>query len=749
MKCRARLIFISACLASCSKPTESPTRVYLNPIGIALVCKDAQDEPTPCDEDSVTLRQAFVLDQARQSVGLSFLPYGDHYDFDPFTPGFNLLKVKDLNGSVLEDLVAIESSGDSRFVYVLSRSPPGLARIDTRNFSQDFIGFDYDCQAESFCLVEGEPSEAFALVTCSSPWHGILKVLLKGFDDGDIEIRRVELQGKPRFVAVSPDKRYAFVTHRFPFQNNVTRVEIDSGRVETVALFERSKPALSSDCTDGIDNDYDDLADGLDPQCMMGNASEFPLYPPPVCLNKKDDDMDGVTDLDDYGCEGVYDDDESDVEVLVVQKPAVAPDGSYVFVPHANPHGISVLSVEPFEVVNVNAEGQKGYSVVLSRLRRHDIVLQSPPTFVLLKDMGGETKGFAGLSSGQVVRFSIDPPSLDLAQDNPTPFATIPEVEVLGHKYDRNVDAYFEYPSFGEPAVLLVPGTRDQYSYYGVVFHKNSNDVLTERWTVEYEGVIPGAQGKWGFFFKATSEFKDPSKDFCSLGIEPGDHLVVKNPPYFCFGERDMMNVACPAEAKEATKLVNLCEFEIVDVFADKMILKSIDGFKALEKLEHVPNPFEWEIRASQSFTVVGFTTGFLHAIEKGDDGRCKRKEGADLRITGRAFLSKPLGGLSSCPPEEWSHEVEWQTFSNLAFTFNIFPPCLTNEDLTVSLCQVVRGTRLSFTVNDGRLYYIANVGGYPADMKASGSLLYAVNATSGTIQLIDPETMGIYLTVY
>jgi hypothetical protein len=723
--------------------------VYLNPVGIALVCKDGQLEPTPCNEDKVASREAFVLDQARQAIGLSFLPYGDHYDFDPFTPGFNLLKLKDWDGSVLDDLVAIESSQDSRFVYVLSHSPPGLVRIDTKAFSQDFVGFDYDCGAEAFTLVEVEPLDAFALVTCSSPWHGILKVQLKGFDSGEIQIRRIEVQGAPRFVSASPDGKYAFVTHGFPYQNNVSKIEIESGHIESVGLFGDSNSALSSDCSDGVDNDYDGLVDGSDPECMAGKPSEFPLVPAPACSNGKDDDMDGATDQDDPGCSGVFDDDESDVGVLVVQKPVVAPDGSSVYVPHANPDGISVLSIEPFEVVNNNKEGQKGYSVVLSRLGRRDMVLQSAPTFVVFGKDGDEVKGFVGLSSGQIVRFRTNPLGLELAQDNPAPFATMPDLVVRGNKYDRSVDAYYEYPSFGEPTVSLVPGTQDQYSYYGIVFQKGSNDVLSERWQVEYEGVIPGAQGKWGFFFSQTSEFKDPSKDFCSLGVEPGDHLVVKDPPYFCFGHKDATDVVCPAEAKNEVGSVNLCEFEVLDVFEDKVILKAIDGFKGLEDLERLPNPFEWEIRVSKSFAVVGSTTGFLHAIEKGEDGRCQRREGSDLRLTGRAFLSKVLSGLSVCPPEPWSKEVEWQTFSNMAFTFNTFPPCQTNEDLTVSVCTVVRGTLLSFGVNDGRLYYIANVGGYPAAMKASGSLLYVVNGTSGAIHLIDPSTMTIYLTVY
>ena len=742
-------IFVATCTASCSKPSEAPTRVHLNPVGIAIVCKDAQSEPTPCDGDSVSSREAFVLDLSRQAIGLSFLPYGDHYDFDPFTPGFNLLKLKDWDGKVLEDLVAIESSKDSKYVYVLSRSPPGLVRIGTKDFSQAFVGFDSDCTAESFSLVEIESSDPFALVACSFPWHGVLKVLLNHFDSGNIVITRIDIQGSPGFVSVSPDGRYAFVTHKFPFQNNVSKLEIETGRIESVALFDDPTPAVSSDCADGIDNDYDGFVDGLDPECIAGSPSEFPLIHAPACSNGKDDDKDGMTDQEDPGCEGVFDDDESEDNIMVVQKPVVAPDGSLVYVPHANPHGISVLSIEPFHVVNVNEEGSKGYSVVLARLGRRDIVLQSAPTSVVFRKDGDEVKGFAGLSSGQIVRFSTNPPTLEMAQETPAPFATMPDLEVQEKKYDRSVDPFYEYPSFGEPVVSLLPGTQDQYSYYGIVFQKNSNDVLSERWQVEYEGVLPNAKGNWGFFFIQGAQFKDPSKDFCSLGVEAGDHLIVKDPPYFCYGQKGQTDATCPAEAKEDTGVVNLCEFEVADVFEDKLVLKPIDGFKGFGELERIPQPFEWEIRVSDAFTVVGSATGFLHAIEKGEDGRCKRMEKADLRLTGRAFLSRPLSGLSACPPDAWSNEVEWQTFANMAFTFNIFPPCLTNEDLTVSLCEVVRGTLLSFGVNDGRLYYIANVGGYPSDIKVSGSLIYAVNATSGAIHLIDPTTMTIYLTVY
>ena len=68
------------------------------------------------------------------------------------------------------------------------------------------------------------------------------------------------------------------------------------------------------DCSDGLDNDLDDLIDRDDPGCTHAeDDSERDPEVPGACSNGADDDEDGATDYPfDPGCEAAGDDDEAD-----------------------------------------------------------------------------------------------------------------------------------------------------------------------------------------------------------------------------------------------------------------------------------------------------------------------------------------------------------------------------------------------------------------------------------------------------
>ncbi len=64
-------------------------------------------------------------------------------------------------------------------------------------------------------------------------------------------------------------------------------------------------------CANGVDDDGDGETDLDDPGCT-GGADDDESDDPPLCANERDDDGDGDTDLDDRGCADASDNDESD-----------------------------------------------------------------------------------------------------------------------------------------------------------------------------------------------------------------------------------------------------------------------------------------------------------------------------------------------------------------------------------------------------------------------------------------------------
>src|SRR5687768_680219 len=50
------------------------------------------------------------------------------------------------------------------------------------------------------------------------------------------------------------------------------------------------------------------------------------------------------------------------------------------------------------------------------------------------------------------------------------------------------------------------------------------------------------------------------------------------------------------------------------------------------------PELFTYEVRARESYVVVGTRSGFLHRVIAGTDGSCEVDESRDVRLVGRAF---------------------------------------------------------------------------------------------------------------
>jgi hypothetical protein len=90
--------------------------------------------------------------------------------------------------------------------------------------------------------------------------------------------------------------------------------------IDTDATGGRYKYSISlppgyeyAQCSDGLDNDGDGRADGLDADCPGGDhTNEGGAAPVPRCADGIDNDLDGVVDTQDDGCDGNTDDSESE-----------------------------------------------------------------------------------------------------------------------------------------------------------------------------------------------------------------------------------------------------------------------------------------------------------------------------------------------------------------------------------------------------------------------------------------------------
>ncbi len=774
---------LAADLFACSRPTSAPVRVFRRPVGIAITCSDSAGNPVPVAScTSSSLQTGWVLDADRSGVGILSLPDGLHLDNDPFLPGFNPLQVQAANGEPMPDLVEVRADPSSSAVYVLSRRGRTLVRVSPRSLEQ--TRQPLPCEASSFAVVAHGPLAPSALVACPEP-PGIAVVSLDDFGAGEPSV--VPTSGRPERLTVSGDGTFAFLTHGARF-GYLSRLDLATGAEERASLLSQCSDRLDNDgdghndhedpgcegpddaseepdrpglCEDGTDNDGDGLADGADPDCGGRFVSEFPLIPWPACANGEDDDGDGLGDWpEDPDCYGPAWDNETSPAPRSIGRPAVTPDGRFVYVPMSNPAVIAVFEAEPLRRVDVNALDGPSPNVLLHRLGLRDILLSSP--VVALEMVRGEqgTRALVGLASGQVLSVLVDLAGepvhrLDVVPESTVASSTsVPVLRIRGERIGTLDTVSSEYPTFGSNLIAPVPGSTTKHSYYGITFGGRPEQELPETWRVTFEGVIPGAASRTGFVLSGSATLRDPYRDFCALGVEPGDHVVLTAPPPPCLAADRTPEDSCPKVGAASDGLpeglVNLCEYEVVEVRPHALVLAEVPGFRGLDLLAAVPGPIAYEVRVSDAWTVVGSRSGFLHNLVSAGDS-CEERPDADLRFTGRAYTSRPKSGasLSGCPVRDGAAEIEWIPFTNPAFSFRIFPPCRTGEDLRAKACREVRDTEISFGVAQGLSLRVAATGGFPVGLAPVGSRLYAVDPVFGAVHVVDWGTMTLLETLY
>lgn len=754
----------------CSAPSSVPVRVFRRPTDLAIACLDTSQNPLPLASCPLSAQlRGFVLDADRSGIGIISLTSGEHLDMDPFLPGFSPLQLRRDDGSLVLDLVSIKAQGTSEAVFALGRREKTLVKIDAVTFKQAFQ--DLPCEPTSFDIKDTE--EGSLIVACPSPPELVL-IPIDTFGHHDPkDLPTIPISGAPFYVSVSRDGLFAYVTHRSQGAERffyLSKVTLETGSEEVAGILPACSDGLDNDgdgltdgqdlgcespsdtledpdrplpCRNGLDDDGDGLTDLDDPDCPTPTSfSEFRVLPPPECANGADDDEDGLTDWpSDRDCYGPDGQRELSPPLRVVGPPTVTPDGRYVYVSITNPPEIKVFETTPLRKIDVTAPDGPAPNPLYHHLGLDGIVLTSPVLDLEMLETPSGQYAFAGLASGQVLRILVGPKGHkpDRGEDAKSIVPSVPKVRIGTKTFQMASSS--EYPSFGQAVVAPLEDGSGRYSYYGITFLDHPEIETTEEWHVTYEGVIPQGHGKSGFFDPKGSAFYDPFVDFCALGVEKGDHLVVTSVPATCFGPPPGPRPTCPEEASEIT-LQNLCEYEVVDVFPSKLVLREIEGFRGLDLLSSSQAPFAWEVRVSKSWTVVGSFSGFLHGW-RSEDGKCVKDEGL---FNSRAKTSRFTEGASPtiCPPPAGSDEVEWERFQNHAFSFTIFPPCKVGIEKPVEECAILRDTEISFAVSSGQRFVVASVGGFPQDLKAARGKLYVVESVGGTLHTIEPETMSV-----
>ncbi len=273
-------------------------------------------------------------------------------------------------------------------------------------------------------------------------------------------------------------------------------------------------------------------------------------------------------------------------------------------------------------------------------------------------------------------------------------------------------------------AVLInpyVPRQPDEErTFYGVQFLDEPRLRLSETWTVRWEGVLPGTDRTTGRLVEAEGiaegTFHDPGVDWCALGVEVGDLLVVKARAG-CFqcggflGEQfewriaelrsDTLVLEGPGRAL-ATRPVDptattvcLRESGVTlegDPFADFTVprLVTLSDEVPLPTPECFAGALDYEIRVPDRYLVTGSVSGYLHNW-RSDGGRCVQRADADPRFVGRAEEAELVGTLAQCPPGEevlaattGEPRYEGDFFENLAFRVRLYPGCQRALDGTI-----------------------------------------------------------------
>ncbi|MFH1531148.1 MAG: hypothetical protein ABIK09_10510 [Pseudomonadota bacterium] len=513
-------------------------------------------------------------------------------------------------------------------------------------------------------------------------------------------------------------------------------------------------------CANGLDDDDDGLADDDDPDCAADpRGPEAAWF---ACSDGLDNDGDGLTDWpEEPHCYRASDPSEAG-PAAPMARVAVTSDGRFAYVGHVGLGQVLVLDLEAGRRLDLSSSSDlpsgdpdpidaihdvPGFAVTGTILDLVDVPGVDWEDMILATSDGRLTAIRALIGGEPVHTLSIveQDPSSDLSQ------AFKPSLQANGEEIELGFTPSPRYPNLGPLAVIALDEVGEVKQYYGIRFSARTDWHRTEVWTITWEGILPGGGGM-------RARLRDPGRldlpgaGLCGIGVQPGDLAVIR------FDDP----LACGAY------LGKEFEFLIEDAGPDWLMLDKDAGGRQIAdvpetELERDDDEWisEWDeavvdmpdaacfqgvlkvdVRVADQFVVRGSRTGFLHPVIDSVEG-CVLDADADPLFTGRAVPATVLStdGLFECPITELTGGIEANTFVNSIFEVDIFPPCTLSEEGTVSIIDIDRDVRWSFTVASGFDLRDLIIGGLPTNLNflSGPDQVYLLDPATHSVKTIEP----------
>ncbi|MBP7125486.1 hypothetical protein KBD49_03870 [Myxococcota bacterium] len=718
------LLWILVPAAGCDSTSAPSIPVIRRPLSLAVTCASQGGEPIALGDcaDREGVWTSWALDGDARGLVVAHGSSTDRFDADPFIPGWTPVA---LDG----DGVSVRAGAGSDRVYVAIRrddigNGPAIAWVEPRLLVPwmrlpraalpcdpagmeigPVVGMDGKTLQETLVI----PS------ACDGTWTLILLPVSGLSRDGALlpEHRRIPLSARPLGVSIAPGGKILYAALREDDRDVVERIDLEASDMEAGRV--RTVPGVA------VDSPRGEVLPGCD-IAPWDRTRAFRLG----------------------------------------GAPSPSPDGRFLYLPLEAPHGVMVLQAEDLQLIDVQASQPLvpgSGNDLLGRLGIRYLPMSAPVRGVAFfplpepEDPGAEDaekglRAYAILESGLAVRLVVDPERPDQALHRIDPASTDVEsvatmpVTIEGEDLQPlGIVRRPEWPSFGMSDIQSDPERPGRSIYYGIRFHDDPSQELSESWDVVYEGVLPHATGCGTFRGEIQGGevrvFEDPSQDFCELGVSegegdfPGDHLVIRPDPAG----------GCDLASLEAL------EYRIVAVEATRLLLEP--AFASLP----LPPPgcldgrtLRYEVRASRQWLVVGSTSGLLHN-RTSSRGVCVPRGDVSARFTGRALTTMPADGtevLQACPVRLGDARIGdnflFRRFENPSFSLNVVPGCRIDSRFRPVVVPPRRDQRLTFQVTSGFQPKSLALGGAPVDFVPGGKYLFVLDAATRSVYQVDSE---------